>query len=321
MRTTIIFLILPVFLLSQQLEIPEITVYGERQIIVEPIEKQLLPFEKELSSPTYESKKAALPSIKEERLVEVKRNFGFIARADAGSKYEGYLIGYLRNYYYPLQVGISGIKNSNIVDDFFNVFSRMSYNNLYFNAGYVQRNNSTKISYLYISGYFQAFSGCFELAYTDSLFADANIDLSTIPFYFEIDIDDNLKEETPVDFRSRKVFSISSEKIFWGDGVLISPEGRRIMNKMASFLNEVPSHVVISENGPAIKEGTEQLGLSRAWAVIKYLTIDKNLDKNWFGVSAGSTFDRGDIGSGELNRTSLKSKRTLEIVLLRSIYD
>lgn len=193
MKEAIIFLILPVFLISQQLEIPEITVFGERQIIVEPIEKQLLPFEKELISPIYENKKVALPSIKEEKLVEVKRNFGLIARADGGSKYEGYLIGYLRNYYYPLQVGISGMKNSNIVEDCFNVFSRMSYNNLYLNAGYLQRSNSTKISYLYISGYFPVFSGGIELAYSDSLFADANIDLSYIPFYFEIDIDNNLK--------------------------------------------------------------------------------------------------------------------------------
>ncbi|MHC4103413.1 MAG: flagellar motor protein MotB [Planctomycetota bacterium] len=137
----------------------------------------------------------------------------------------------------------------------------------------------------------------------------------------DLGLDDNLQEETPVDFRSRKMFSISSEKIFWGDGVLISPEGRRIMTKMASFLEEVPSHVVISENGPAIEEGIEQLGLSRAWAVKEFLTIGNNLDKNWFSVSSGSTLDRGDIRSDELNGTSLKSERTLEIVLLRSVYD
>jgi chemotaxis protein MotB len=131
---------------------------------------------------------------------------------------------------------------------------------------------------------------------------------------------DNLREETPVDFRSRKIFFISSEKIFWGDGVFISPEGRRIMNNMASFLDEVPSHVIISENGPAI-EDAEQLGLSRAWAIVECLTVGKNLDKNWFSVSAGSTIDQGDIRGDEPNRTSVNSGRKLEIVLLRSIYD
>ena len=133
---------------------------------------------------------------------------------------------------------------------------------------------------------------------------------------------DNVREETPADFRRRKVFSVSSEKIFWGNGALISAEGRRIMTKMASFLEVVPSRVVICENGPAGKEGAEQLGLSRAWAVLEYLTSSQNLDKNWFSISAGSTLAQEGLRSDEPSGASLKSERTLEIVLLeRSIYD
>jgi chemotaxis protein MotB len=135
-------------------------------------------------------------------------------------------------------------------------------------------------------------------------------------------LDDNLQKETPADFRSRKVFSISSEKIFWGNGALISAEGRGIMTTMASFLKEVPNRVVICENGPAGKGGAEQLGLSRAWAVLDYFTSSQNLDKNWFSVSAGSTLAQEDLRSSESSRISMKSERTLEIVLLeRSIYD
>jgi chemotaxis protein MotB len=135
-------------------------------------------------------------------------------------------------------------------------------------------------------------------------------------------LDNNVREETPADFRSRKVFSISSEKIFWGNGTLISAEGRRIMAAMASFLEEVPSRVVICENGPTGKNGGDQLGLSRAWAVLEYLTSSQNLDKNWFSVSAGSTIAQEGLRSAGLSRASLKSERTLEIVLLeRSIYD
>jgi chemotaxis protein MotB len=135
-------------------------------------------------------------------------------------------------------------------------------------------------------------------------------------------LDDNLQKETPADFRSRKVFSVSSEKVFWGNGALISAEGRRIMTKMASFLKEVPSRVVICENGPAGKGGAEQLGLSRAWAVLEYLSSSQNLDKNWFSVSAGSILAQEGLRSGEPSSTNLKSERTLEIVLLeRSIYD
>jgi chemotaxis protein MotB len=135
-------------------------------------------------------------------------------------------------------------------------------------------------------------------------------------------LDNNVREETPADFRSRKVFSITSEKVFWGNGALISAEGRRIITKMASFLEEVPSRVVICENGQAGKGGAEQLGLSRAWAVLEYLTSSQNLDKNWFSVSAGSILAQEGLRSGEPSSTNLKSERTLEIVLLeRSIYD
>ena len=137
----------------------------------------------------------------------------------------------------------------------------------------------------------------------------------------DIGLDDNLQKETPVDFRSRKVFSISSEKVFLGHGVLFSPEGNRIMTTMASFLKEVPSHVVISEKGPVIRGGANQLGLSRAWAVMEYLTSSKNLDKKWFSVSAGRTLAQGSLHGDVSSRTSLKSERTLEIVLLRSIYN
>ena len=135
-------------------------------------------------------------------------------------------------------------------------------------------------------------------------------------------LDNNVREDTPADFRSRKVFSISSEKVFWGKGALISAEGRRIMAKMASFLKEVPSRVVICENGPAGKGGAEQLGLSRAWAALEFLSSSQNLDRNWFSVSAGSTLAQGGLRSDESSLASMKSERTLEIVLLeRSIYD
>jgi len=133
---------------------------------------------------------------------------------------------------------------------------------------------------------------------------------------------DNLKEDTPTDFRSRKVFSISSERIFWGRGTLISAEGRRIMTKMASFLKEIPSRVVVNENGPASEEDAEQLGLSRAWAVMKYLTTEHNLNKKWFSISAASTLAQGSLRSGETDRASTEPERILEIVLLeRSIYN
>ena len=133
---------------------------------------------------------------------------------------------------------------------------------------------------------------------------------------------DNLKEDTPTDFRSRKVFSISSERIFWGRGTFISAEGRRIMTKMASFLKEVPTRVVVNENGPASEEGAEQFGLPRAWAVMEYLTTEHNLNKKRFSISAASTLGQESFKSGEPDHPRQKAERGLEIVLLeRSIYN
>jgi len=142
---------------------------------------------------------------------------------------------------------------------------------------------------------------------------------------------DGLKEETePTDFHSQKVFLISSKRIFWGKGTVISSEGRDVMATMASFLKEVPSRVVISENGPVDDESSRRFGLSRAWAVVEYLTTKQNLDKKWFSISAATTLagfpqsrvPQGGQRSKEPDRAGTEPERTVEVVLLeRSIYD
>ena len=132
-----------------------------------------------------------------------------------------------------------------------------------------------------------------------------------------------LKQETePVDFRRRKVFLISSKRIFLGKGAVISSEGRNIMTTMASFLKEVPGRIVISENGPPRllvedKSGdSKYFGLPRAWAVVEYLTTRQKLNKKWFSISAASTLPQESSGSDG------PDERTVEIVLLeRSLYN
>jgi chemotaxis protein MotB len=136
-------------------------------------------------------------------------------------------------------------------------------------------------------------------------------------------VEDRLKQETePVDFRRWKVFLISSKRVFWGKGAVISSEGRNIMTTMASFLKEVPGRVVISESGPThpLDEDTsgdsKYFGLPRAWAVVEYLTIKQNLNKKWFSISATSTVPQESSGSDG------PDDRTVEIVLLeRSLYN
>jgi chemotaxis protein MotB len=130
---------------------------------------------------------------------------------------------------------------------------------------------------------------------------------------------DGLLEETePEDFQYRKVFIVSSKKVFWGKGAAISSEGRDIMSTMASFLKEVPDRIVISENGP-VEEDSVQFGLVRAWAVLEYLTEKQGLEKKRFSISAASTIPKERFNSGQVVAAL---ERTIEIVLLeRSIYN
>jgi chemotaxis protein MotB len=138
------------------------------------------------------------------------------------------------------------------------------------------------------------------------------------PTLKRIDKDGLVEETEPGYFLNRKVFIVSSKKIFWAKGAAISPEGRDIMSTMASFLNTVPNRVVISENGPGDEYGS-QFGLERAWAVLQYLTEIQGLEKKRFSISAASTIPKERLNNGQ---AVARLDRTVEIVLLeRSTYD
>ncbi|MHC4115277.1 MAG: flagellar motor protein MotB [Planctomycetota bacterium] len=130
-----------------------------------------------------------------------------------------------------------------------------------------------------------------------------------------------LKEGTePVNFHNRKVFLISSSKVFWGRGKVISFRGRKLLSTLASFLKEMPDRVVISENGQEDGKTDESFGLKRAWAVIEYLTTKQGLDRSQFSIAVSTLQE--NLGSDEYIHSGAKPGRVLEIVLLeRSIYN
>ena len=132
--------------------------------------------------------------------------------------------------------------------------------------------------------------------------------------------EDNLKKDTePVNFHDRKVFLISSDKIFWGKGTIISFRGRKTLFDMASFLKEMPSNrVVVGEHGQGNEKSSEDSGLQRAWAVIEYFTTKQGLDKEQFSLAA-DTLQKG-YKDEQQDYPQEKVPRILEIVLLeRSI--
>ncbi len=131
------------------------------------------------------------------------------------------------------------------------------------------------------------------------------------------------KPETKTEnFRERKVFLISSKKMFWGKGVIISNQGRRTLSDLAEYLKKMPERIVVTEGPEEQSETGEQFGLPRAWAVIEFFTTQGRMDKNRFSISAQSTLAEANPLQNQLNSNRDETERSLEIVLLeRSIYN
>lgn len=123
------------------------------------------------------------------------------------------------------------------------------------------------------------------------------------------------------DYHGRKVFFISSENIFWGNGTIISPQGRETLSYMAKFLKLEPSRVIISENQGRNATGNDHFGMQRTWAVFDYFTTKQHLDKEQFSITSTSLTTQDGIETEE-DISGAKSRRKLEIILLeRSIYN
>ena len=111
-----------------------------------------------------------------------------------------------------------------------------------------------------------------------------------------------MAETTPGDFRTRKIFSIESRKMFWAAGTTLSTDGRNFLNALASFADNMPERIVVSENGPG---GDPQLGLLRAISAVKYLN-SRGIPKDRCSIGVKSMLPDGDSNA----------ERTLEIALL-----
>lgn len=109
------------------------------------------------------------------------------------------------------------------------------------------------------------------------------------------------KQKKPIDFKNLKVFTIASEKLFWGDGVAISRSGQKLLHSLSILFKIVPSRVVISENGP---HTDQQMAIKRSLAIVEYMTL-RGLESNNFSVTTSS-----------MMRSGQRDRRMLVITLL-----
>ena len=111
----------------------------------------------------------------------------------------------------------------------------------------------------------------------------------------------------PDTYRDRKVFTIPSERLFYGRGCALRPEGRRHLRMIAAFMKLVPCRVVISETGPETDDARRQLSLERAWTLMKYF-LDQGLSDDRFNISAGGAAGGGRFAGKSIVRIGLLAR-------------
>ena len=119
----------------------------------------------------------------------------------------------------------------------------------------------------------------------------------------EDDTDNFMKEKRPLDFKNLRVFSVTSSKVFWGEGSALSSTGKEILDAFSSFLATTPARVVISETGSG---QTGDIGLRRSLVVLKYLTETKRLNTKNFSITSSNTKRSLERGGRELVLTMLE---------------
>lgn len=89
-------------------------------------------------------------------------------------------------------------------------------------------------------------------------------------------------------YSSEKVFYVSSTRLFWGEGYVLTPAGRQLLESIASLMRLVPCKAVIAQmqRGGAAPSGQET-ALMRSWAIIGFLTGEQQaLPEERFRIAA-----------------------------------
>lgn len=97
----------------------------------------------------------------------------------------------------------------------------------------------------------------------------------------------------------RRVLTIPSDILFWGQGAQVTPQGKTILAEAAAYLRLVPSQVVVCETvaaGPSTADA-EDRALGRALAIVRHLTEAERIEPGRFSISTavGESGSRAEV--------------------------
>lgn len=147
---------------------------------------------------------------------------------------------------------------------------------------------------------------------------EAGSDKPTVDGQYASHVDESLDF---LNFQNQRVFLLPSDKVFLGMGLLMSAAGREILADMGALLKAVSNSVVISEHPVSMESESDNLGLERAWEIVRFIAGEAGLDKTRFSISATGTMAEDRLRDSGLLATNPRTRRVIEIVILeRSTY-
>lgn len=85
-------------------------------------------------------------------------------------------------------------------------------------------------------------------------------------------------------FHDQVTICIPASKLFWGSGELLTPAGRNNLKFIGSYMRMLPVRAVVRQQGTAA-DGSEDLGLKRAWAVASCICDDAQVNRDRFCIT------------------------------------
>ena len=112
-------------------------------------------------------------------------------------------------------------------------------------------------------------------------------------------------------YSKKKVLSIPTDKLFWGNTTRPKPQALRYLRMLADFMHRVRCRAIIGEIDPAHaadSSGSSDLSFERSWVLVKYLTEKSGIDSNRFSISVAGPAQQGLIGNRAVIRITLDSQ-------------